>query len=307
MSGQMFGIFFEILILLLFGFFFARRGILTEGIKDGISALLLKAVLPIVILSSSQTTFDVSVLQGFGATVVISFVFYVLVVVVGGFACRRLPIPDGGNRIFVTLCAYGNDGFIGIPLAAQFFGEVGMLYAIAANIVFNVTLFSFGIIVLDGKARPNLRNILLNPCLVCTIVAVVLYVLPFRFPDPIAGAFSMTGAMMTPLAMFIVGYEMAHTKILDLVKDKWAYLVSAMRLLVLPGLTAVILSLIPGVDPLVAAVNVFLLAMPCGTLNVILAQQYGTNPKFASRAIAQTMILFLVTVPLILHLVQLLF
>ena len=76
--------------------------------------------------------------------------------VVGGLGLvrKRIPIPDGGNRIFVLLCAYGNDGFIGIPLAMQFFGSSGMLYAIAANIVFNITLFSFGIAVLQDKAKP---------------------------------------------------------------------------------------------------------------------------------------------------------
>lgn len=307
MTGEMADVFVQIAILLLFGFFFAKRGILTAQIKDGLSSLLLRAVLPIVILSSSQTAFDASILQGFGITMLISVVFYAVVVGAGGLLCRRIPIPNGGNRIFVTLCAYGNDGFIGIPLAAQLFGPTGMLYAIAANIVFNITLFSIGIFVLDGKAKPDLKGILLNPCLICTVIAIVLYVLPFRFPVPIAAAFSMTGAMMTPLAMFIVGYEMAHMKVVELLKDKWAYLVSFMRLLALPIAAALILYLIPGIDPLVASVNVFLFAMPCGTLNVILAQRYNSNPQFASRAITQTMVFFLVTVPLIVHLTQMLF
>ena len=60
-----------------------------------------------------------------------------------------------------------------------------MLYAIAANIVFNITLFSFGIAVLQDKAKPDIKGILLNPCLICTVVALVLYALPFRFPTPI--------------------------------------------------------------------------------------------------------------------------
>ncbi len=38
-----------------------------------------------------------------------------------------------------------------------------VLYAIAANIVFNITLFSFGIAVLQDKAKPDIKGILLNP------------------------------------------------------------------------------------------------------------------------------------------------
>ena len=41
--------------------------------------------------------------------------------------------------------------------------------------------------------------------------------------------------------------------------------------------------------------------------NVILSQQYGANPKFAARATTQSMFLFLLTVPLILILVKVLF
>ena len=44
--------------------------------------------------------------------------------------------------------------------------------------------------------------------------------------------------------------------------------------------------------------------MPCGTLNVILSQRYGINPQFASRATTQTMILFLITVPIMLVIIN---
>ncbi len=102
--------------------------------------------------------------------------------------------------------------------------------------------------------------------------------------------------MMTPLAMLIIGHEIANMKVLDLIKDGWAYVVSLLRLLVIPTIVCVIFMFLP-VDHEVLKVLVFLLAMPCGTLNVILSQQYGTNPQFASRATTQTMILFLITVP----------
>ena len=275
MTVEMVEIFLQILILLAFGFLFSKRDIITDSMKNGLSTLLLKAVLPLVILSSSQVAFDGSVLQGFVVTMAVSLVFYVVVVGGLGLVRKRIPIPDGGNRIFVLLCAYGNDGFIGIPL--------------------------------QDKAKPDIKGILLNPCLICTVVALVLYALPFRFPTPITDAFNMAGSMMTPLAMFIIGYEMSRMKLSDVVRDKWAYIVSFMRLLALPALAAVVLSFVPGIDPLVASVSVFLLAMPCGTLNVILSQQYGANPKFAARATTQSMFLFLLTVPLILILVKVLF
>ena len=107
--------------------------------------------------------------------------------------------------------------------------------------------------------------------------------------------------------MFIIGYEMSRMKLSDVVRDKWAHIVSFNAP---PGLARSGCGrplVVPGIDPLVASVSVFLLAMPCGTLNVILSQQYGANPKFAARATTQSMFLFLLTVPLILILVKVLF
>ena len=126
-----------------------------------------------------------------------------------------------------------------------------------------------------------------------------LYVAPFRFPSFVGTAFTMTGNMMTPLAMLIIGHEIANMKVLDLIKDGWAYVVSLLRLLVIPTIVCVIFMFLP-VDHEVLKVLVFLLAMPCGTLNVILSRRRELTLP-ASRATTQTMILFLITVPIMRH------
>lgn len=299
MTPEMWGIFFEIVILLAFGYFFTRKKILSSDIKNGLSSMLLKVVLPISILGSSQIAYDESTLSGFGVTLVVSFVYYFAVLGILWVVSRKIPIAENGNRIFPLLCTFGNVGFIGIPLCTQFFGATGLMYAFSLNVAFNIALFSLGLMILSGETKVKLKSVLTDPCLICTVIMLILYIAPFRLPLFITDAFSMTGNMMTPIAMLIIGHEIANMKILDLIKDKWAYLVSALRLLVIPIIVCVILSFLP-IDPGVSKVIVFLLAMPCGTLNVILAQQYNTNPKFASRATTQTMILFLITVPIML-------
>lgn len=304
MTPEMWGIFIEIVILLGFGFFFAKKKILTEDIKNGISSILLKLVLPISILGSSQSAYDVNAVIGFGVTLVFSFAYYYITMGIVFAISKRLPIPDGGNKIFTTLCIFGNVGFIGIPLANAFFGPTGLMYAFALNIAYNISLFSMGTIILSsGSEKLNIKKTLSDPCLICSVIMLVLYMLPFRMPTFITEAFTMTGNMMTPLAMLIIGYEIAQMHPADLVKDGWSWLVAALRLLVIPTLYCVIISFLP-IDTGVATIIIFLLAMPCGTLNVILSQQYNVNPKFASRATTLTMILFLVTVPIMLVVIQ---
>ena len=183
-----------------------------------------------------------------------------------------------------------------------------MLYAIAAKHRVRHHPFSASIAVFAGQGEARYQGILLNPCLICTVVALVLYALPFRFPTPITDAFNGQFYDDAPLAMFIIGgtAKMSRMKLSDVVRDKWAHRFLFMPL-ALPALAAVVLSFVPGIDPLVASVSVFLLAMPCGTLNVILSQQYGADEVRRPEPTTQSMFLFLLTVPLILILVKVLF
>ena len=291
MTPEMWGIFLQIVILLAFGYFFTKKKILTSDIKNGLSTLLLKLVLPISILGSSQIAYDASTLSGFGITLVISFVFYFVFLFILRMVAKRLPLKDNADRVFPLLCVFGNVGFIGIPLSTQFFGPTGLMYAFSLNVAFNIALFSYGLMILSGESKVSVKSVLTDPCLICTVVMLALYVAPFRFPSFVGTAFT------------IIGHEIANMKVLDLIKDGWAYVVSLLRLLVIPTIVCVIFMFLP-VDHEVLKVLVFLLAMPCGTLNVILSQQYGTNPQFASRATTQTMILFLITVPIMLVIIN---
>lgn len=49
-KGNVFG---KIILMILFGFFLARRHILTEGMKKNLTSLLMKVVLPVSIISSA--------------------------------------------------------------------------------------------------------------------------------------------------------------------------------------------------------------------------------------------------------------
>lgn len=153
MTPEMWGIFLQIVILLAFGYFFTKKKILTSDIKNGLSTLLLKLVLPISILGSSQIAYDASTLSGFGITLVISFVFYFVFLFILRMVAKRLPLKDNADRVFPLLCVFGNVGFIGIPLSTQFFGPTGLMYAFSLNVAFNIALFSYGLISCRARAR----------------------------------------------------------------------------------------------------------------------------------------------------------
>ena len=120
------------------------------------------------------------------------------------------------------------------------------MYAFSLDVAFNIALFSYGLMILSGESKVSVKSVLTDPCLICTVVMLALYVAPFVFlPSSVGTAFTMTGNMMTPLAMLIIGHEIANMKVLDLIKDGWAYVVSLLRLLVIPTIVCVIFMFLP--------------------------------------------------------------
>ena len=120
------------------------------------------------------------------------------------------------------------------------------MYAFSLNVAFNIALFSYGLMILSGESKVSVKSVLTDPVLDlhgghawrCTS-------LPSGFPSFVGTAFTMTGNMMTPLAMLIIGHEIANMKVLDLIKDGWAYVVSLLRLLVIPTIVCVIFMFLP--------------------------------------------------------------
>ncbi|MBU3875321.1 AEC family transporter [Faecalicatena sp. AGMB00832] len=291
----------QILLMIAFGIFITKKKILTEGMKNHLSTFLLKAVLPISILSSAGSEFSMERIGGFGMTALIAVIYYIVMLVVMKILSKRLKLPEKGEPIFVTMCTFANVGFIGLPLAAQLFGELGMLCAIAFNILYNLMLFSFGVMMLSGEKTFSPKVIFGNSAIQMSVVAMILYVLPFRFPAFIQTTLSSVGSMMVPLSMIIIGYEIAVMDLKDIVKDKYSYLISLIRLLIVPIIACVILSFLP-INHTVASVSVLLMALPAGSFNVILSQQYDCNPSFAARSVTQNMLFMVVTLPIILYL-----
>ena len=68
-------------------------------------------------------------------------------------------------------------------------------------------------------------------------------------------------------------------------------------LLLIPAVVFLLTLPLP-LDPLARNVSVVLSAMPAGTTTVMLAQKYDRNPQFASKLLVGSILLSMVTIPL---------
>lgn len=306
MTNEILNLFKKIVLLVMFGVVFKKKRIITNDMKSQISSFLMKAVLPISILSSANQEFSPKFMNGLVKVTVISFIYYILSILLVTILSRKLEMSENSKKIFILMSVFANVGFVGFPIMDQLFHSSGTLYTVAYNMCYQIFFFSYGIYLLSSSEKFEFKVIFENPITIISICSIVMYLSSFRFPSIVESTMTSIGGMIVPLSMIIIGCEIADMDINVLLKDKYSYLVSLIRLIILPAIMCIILKLL-GVEKEVACVCVILTALPVGTLNVIMAQEYNCDAGFAARTAAQSMVWMIFSLPMAIFMAEYLF
>ncbi len=293
----------KIFLMLALGFALRKRNVITPELNQGLSDLLLKAILPINILSSANTTFTAGAPKKMLLTAGITFTYYLLTLILMKIISKKLPLSDKGKSVFVTMVVFANTGFVGIPLISELYGADGMIYAVIYNLFYQLFFFSYGISLLDEKGKFSIRSVYTNKVTLISLISIAIFLSPFRFPEAISSTFTSIGSMTVPISMMIIGYNLAGIQLSEILKDAYSYLVSAFRLLIIPFIMLIILK-IAGVDKYIASVCILMTAVPSGSLNAIYSEKHNCEPDYAIRTVVQTMLFMIVTLPVIIILIN---
>lgn len=121
-------------------------------------------------------------------------------------------------------------------------------------------------------------------------------------PRSTGGAVTLLGDLKTPLSRVVIGGVLAEMALKSVFTNWRVYVVSTMRLLLVPLLTWAILR--PFItDPLMLGVPVILAAMPSAANAVLLAEEYRSDAELASQGVFISTLFCIVTIPVIAALV----
>lgn len=194
---------------------------------------------------------------------------------------------------------YSNSGFIGLPLINGIIGSEGIFYMTAYLTVFNLLLWTHGVLVMGsaGSFKEMCKN-LLTPTIIAIFAGVVCFVTQLRLPDVFANPIQMIGNMNTPLAMIIAGANLAQGNLLKSLQNKRLYLICSVKLILYPlvGLAALWLLHLE----FHIAFTVFIgMACPAGASAIMFAERYGKDAKYASEIFVVTTVLSAVSIPVL--------
>lgn len=275
------------------GYFLFLSGKITLEGSRALGNILVYISLPCVIINSFLTELTPERLRG----MLISCAASAAVLLLSVLMSRAVFKKDG---IATFAGAFSNAGFFGVPLIAASVNEEAVFY-IATFIAFlNILQWTYGIYLLTGKkGEVGVRKLITAPFFVAIAAGMICFGGQLQLPEVLTKAIGYLAGMNTPLAMFAVGIYLAQAKGENLLKDKNLYVISFVRLLVIPIVVAVLFCLIPEsyrdlkLSVLIAA------ACPVGANIAVYAQLHGQDYAYAVKTVVVSTMASLLTLPVV--------
>lgn len=292
-AGQVFTLF----LLMAVGFFFTKRGTLTDDARSRMSQILMYVVAPCIVISSLAKTectpeLTRSVLLTLAATVVCYIVYAILVTPL----YRSMDKDTRDPFRFGT--AYGNVGFMGLPLIQGVFGTEAVIYCTVGLAIFNIGTWTHGLVLMGGKSNVSLKKAILNPGVIGCAIGFLIFFTGLDIPGPLLSAIEHMGSMNTPLAMIIIGGQMASAKLLETFRNPSLYKASALKLLALPAVTAFLI--LPfGLNAAAYSTTVVLAGCPVAGITGIFAQNFHRDAPRTAQLITLSTLLSILTLPVV--------
>ena len=290
-------------VLMVIGYLCARKGVLSRDFTRGASKLVINVFMSATILNSViNSAIELSGRELAEATVVLS-VCMVVGYIVAAVACRLMKYDREHEPLFELQTAVMNNMFIALPVAEQLFGPIAVFYCSLSCLPYNLLLYTYGtgrLSGIDGKGKFSIKDFFSIP-LIATLAAVLIFVLRLPVPGVMKElCASMSGATM-PLSMIVIGSSLGSVSLLDSFKDKKMYIMSALRLLLIPLIVWLLTGLITD-DFVLKTTALIIAASPSAVVVSVLTIQYGRDSIFTSQGILLSTVLSMFTIPVIVYL-----
>ena len=269
-------------------------GLITEQGSRDLSNVLLYAVIPCVILRSYMSEFSTEKLRAMGLSALIAVIAFAASIAVAYLTCGTR------HRIENFAVAFGNAGFIGIPLVTAVFGPEAAFYVVSFSTFANLLQWTYGIVIISGKKETmNLRMVFVNPVFISMVIGIALFVLQPTLPTVVTGTIGYIADGNTVLAMIILGYYLSKVQLRGLFADARLYLFSALRLLVVPAVTILVFLPFPFARGEITLITLIAAATPIASSTAIFAQKFDQDYRRAVSYVCLSTFLSVATLPLV--------
>ena len=296
----------ELFLIMLAGFFIVKLHLLKDSDSRIVSLIVLYLVIPCAILESFSIEYTKETLLGLALAAAAAIVIQILFILITTLLSKIFSF-DGIEQ--ATLI-YPNCGNLIIPLVGAVLGDEWVIYSFGYMATQTVLMWTHCINLISGRRDYKLKNIFLNVGVISILAGICLFIFQISLPDPLMSVIGKLGDMMGPLSMLVIGMLIGGMNLKEVFTKPKIYLITVLRLLVLP-LIAVLLLKISGAARLlpdaeqILLITVMAACAPAAANVTQFAQLYNKDSAYAGMLNVVTVIFSIVTMPFIIAVCQL--
>ncbi|MCI8662613.1 MAG: AEC family transporter [Hungatella sp.] len=290
----------KLLFAMAVGFYLNKKNILDVETSKKLSAMVVNLTSPLLIISSAG-----SVAGGSQGDILLMLVaglcLYASFPLLSFLMARMVHAPSGCRGVYQCMLMFANTAFMGYPVVQALYGETAIFYTTIFNFGYTILFYTYASYLLDkegGKSSRFNPKRLINIGLLSGLIALIIPFSGIMLPGIIMEPCSFIGSVTTPLSMLIVGSNMANYPLHDIFSEKRIYVVTAVRLLAMPLLTALYMSMITD-NALLICMAAMTIGMPVGSMVAMASSQYEKQARIGSISVVMSTICSMVTIPVL--------
>lgn len=202
---------------------------------------------------------------------------------------------------------FSNVGYMGIPLQEAVLGAEGVFYGAVCVGVFNLFVWTYGIICSSGSIKNmSVKKLVFNPGLIAVTVGLIIFLFSVpvaKYLPPVHTTLGYMANLNTPIAMMVIGFNLANSDIVASLKSGSTYVVAALRLIAVP-LVSLFVLLLCGIKGDILVSLVVASSAPVAAVTTVFTIKYNNDINTSVNLVALTTLASIITMPVIVALAQ---
>lgn len=297
-------VFEQVLILFSFvtlGYILSKTGKVNPQHSKVLSSVLVNVILPFNVLKAFWGSFTIRYLAENYVMVTLSLAVLLVLGLAAFLGGKLFSKHQYLQKVYEYSLVVPNMGYMGYPLAEAMFGAVGLMDLMMFGIPVSLYIYVYGYPILT-KTKLSLKA-LLNPVIITMAAGMVLGLSGLQMPELLTDILGKGSACMGPVSMLLTGIVISEYPFKDILSDIRIYIMSALRLVVIPVIIGAVLGLFA--DKEIVRTAVLLYALPCGLNTVVFPRLVNENCKIGAGLALVSHLAACATIPLVFWLFQL--
>lgn len=323
-NNNIIGTISSVLIIILIGFIFTKKKILSEVTAENLSKIILFLAIPALSYNAFMQDMDSEKLNQSMSLLIWSIVIHLALIFISSIIFKKYGKSKKDVLRMITI--FGSTTVFGIPVIQAVYGDLGAMYASVFNLPYRALLYTYGYITISEVKlkKENIGKIISNPVIVATFLGIGVWIFQKYLPqisinengivrnygilriDKTAywlfKPMQYLAALNAPLSWLSIGITLAGVPLDETLKSKISWKYSILKVSIIPMILISIfvgLKFIAGyeISYIAVATIIIMMATPAATVIATYAINFRKEPLLVSSCSLASSILAVLMIP----------